>query len=156
MSNTFRNIIFVLVAGACLLVTSLNNYVATENSNTANKMFHSLTIQQAEVNQIESAQTYGMQMGRIASYEAARAASLEVQKVEATKLIDSLGQRVDQMEFQFQMYDMALEAQGSYIQQLSAFIESKGLEVPVPIAIAKPTPADYHESLIDENGHPAQ
>lgn len=155
MSDLFRNIVFVLVAGGCLLVTGLNHHVTVGNSEVVSETFHSLTVQQAEANQIEGAQSYGVKMGQIAFFEAIRAADLEVQKDEAAELIAGLGQRLDQMDFQAQMYDLSLEAQGSYIQQLSAFIESKGLEVPVPIATAEPTPAD-HESLLDENGHPTQ
>lgn len=148
MSDLFRNIVFVLVAGGCLLVTGLNHYVVSET-------FHSLTTQQAEANQIQVAQDYGMKMGQIAFYEAIRAADLKVQRDEANELIDVLGQQLDQMGFQFQMYELSLEAQGSYIQQLIAFIESKGLEAPVPVVTAEPTPADgYHESLLDEDGYP--
>ena len=155
MSDLFRNIVFVLVAGGCLLVTFLNHSITVSNSEVVFETFHSLTVQQAEANQVESAQSYAAGVGQIAFYETFRAASLEVQKDEAAELIAQLGQRLDQAQFQFQMYDLSLEAQGSYIQQLCAFIESKGLEAPVPIATAEPTPADgYHESLLDEDGHP--
>lgn len=157
MSDLFRNIVFVLVASGCLLVTFLNHSVTVSNSEVVFETFHSLNVQQAEANQVEAAQTYAASVGQIAFYETFRAASLEVQKDEAAELIAGLGQQLDQMEFQAEMYEFSLEAQGSYIQQLMAFIESKGLESPVPLATAEPTPAGgYHESLLDEDGYPAQ
>lgn len=157
MSDLFRNIVFVLCAGGCLLVTGLNHYVTVGDSVVVQEILSDLAVQQAKANQIAIAQDYAISTGRIAFYETFRAASLEVQKDEANELIADLGHQLESMGFQAQIYDMALEAQGSYIQQLSAFIESKGLEVPVPIATAEPTPAnDYHDSLLDEDGHPTQ
>lgn len=155
MSDLFRNIVFVLCIASCLIVTGFNHYVAIENSEVVKETFHSLAVQQAESNQIEDAQNYGMRMGQIAFFQATHVIKLEQQLVKKDELIASLEQRLDQTESQFQLYDLSLEAQGSYIQQLSAFIKSKGLETPVPIATAEPSPA-YHEFLLDKNGHPTQ
>lgn len=147
MCDLFRNIVFVLVAGGCLLVTGLNHFVTINDAKVVRETFTGLAVQQNKTNQIEDAQTYGMKMGQIAFYETFRAA----------ELIASLEQRLNQMELQAELYDMSLEAQGSYIQQLIDFIKNNDLTVPVPVAVAKPTQAEsYHESLLNENGYPAQ
>lgn len=156
MSDLFRNIVFVLVAGGCLIVTGLNHYVTVGNSEVVGETFHSLTVQQAEANQIESAQSYAAGIGQIAFYETFRAASLEVQKDEAAELIAGLGQKLRQAELHLEMTELIIESQGEYIGQLIKFIELEDLAVPIPFAKAEPTPAEgYHESLLDEDGYPA-
>lgn len=157
MSDLFRNIVFVLVAGGCLLVTGLNHYVTVGNTRAVNETFHSLAVQQVEANQIEEAQKYGMRMGQIVFFQATRVIELEQQQIEAAKLIAGLGQRLDQMQLHLEMSELIIKSQGEYIGQLIKFIELKDLDIPIPAAKAEPTPAEsYHESLLDENGYPVK
>lgn len=135
MSETFRNLVFVLCAAGCLGVTILNDYNARTSQALISDTFESLVAQTTEAHEISLAQDYAMQVGQIAQYEASRAHELDqtmkMARLQFAKLLTRL---------------KASETSGAYVKQLLRFVENNGLVAPAydpkPLIQEPPDPND--------------
>lgn len=148
MSDRFRNVVFLVCVSATFLVVGLNLLTMKTVQNT----FSSLYNEAAKAQQIMVAQDYAMSTASIAEHQTQKVHELEERLEMAFQQYIQVVEANQQMSFQSAMNEMALRAQGAYIEQLREYIADHDLPVPVPDLnrVQEPTPAPQ----CDENGCP--
>ncbi len=146
MSEKFRNLIFLLCVGSCFLMLGLNIFVGSMIEQT----FTSLYNEAAKAQQIMVAQDYAMQIATLAEHEAQRAHELEQNMERLAEKYIQVVKEGNNMAFQLEMQNVSIEAQCSYIGQLTELLETNNIEVPVPdMKDRAPIRCDNNGCLID-------
>lgn len=128
MSNTFKNIVFIILSVACLIsiiLTGISQYVIADT-------FESLSAEAARAQQVAIAQEYATEIAQIATMEASRAHALDEQGLALTEQYFGVLEQQQSLRDQVEMYEISDKLSCSYIGQLIQVLQDNKIPIPTP------------------------